>query len=66
MFESEEGYGWADHSPVSRGKVALSLGEQQPSGTICLLAASTGWAELGMGRKAPVMGLQPGRTPFIP
>lgn len=27
MFESEEGYGWADHSPVSRGTVALSLGE---------------------------------------
>lgn len=65
VSESEEGYSWASHPPVSRGRVASILGEQQPNGTICLPAVSTGWAEPGLGGKAHALGLQAGRTPFI-
>lgn len=66
MSESEEGYSGASHPPVSRGTVAQMLGEQQPNGTICLTAASIGWAELGLGRKAHTLGLRAGRNPFTP
>lgn len=66
MSESEEGYSWADHPPVSRGMVVPTLGGQQPNGTICLPTASTGWAVLGLGRKAHALSLKAGRRPFIP
>lgn len=66
MSESEEGYGWASHPPVSRGTVAPILREQQPDGTICLSAVSTGWTEWGLGRKAHALGLQAGRPHSFP